>query len=366
MEQIRIAHVSEKKKQEVEDIKSLVRKYNVLGIVNLENLPADQFLKIKHKLRDKIFIKTSKKRLTKIAFAQLEKEKKEISKLGEMIRGSPALLFTNEDEFKLQKNLNKNKSSTFAKAGQTANKDIMISAGPTPFAPGPMIGEFGQLGIKTQVVEGKIHIKEDKLLVKEGEEINPKIAGMLAKLGIEPMEIGLNLLFTYKNGEILTKDVLNINEQEFLNSLKLAYQESINLAVNSAYPVKETIEILLRKAQLNAMALESKVPKLNSQESIQEKPEPVAEEKKTEPVVKEEEKEYTKKDEQNVHVVKQENPKDHVQKSSSEVTLKEEVSKAKDSDVKIEVKKVDVEKDEMQKAADILRQLTDKKIRGEI
>ena len=114
MEQVKTAHVSEKKKQEVEDIKSLVRKYNVLGIVNLENLPADQFLKIKHKLRDKIFIKTSKKRLTKIAFSQLEKEKKEISKLGDMIKGSPALLFTNEDEFKLQKNLNKNKSSTFA------------------------------------------------------------------------------------------------------------------------------------------------------------------------------------------------------------------------------------------------------------
>jgi large subunit ribosomal protein L10 len=353
MEQVKTTHISEWKKQEVEDIKSLVRKYNVLGIVNLENLPADQFLKIKHKLRDKIFIKTSKKRLTKIAFSQLEKEKKEISKLGEMIKGSPALLFTNEDEFKLQKNLNKNKSSAFAKPGQTANKDIMISAGPTQFTPGPMIGEFGQLGIKTQVVEGKIHIKEDKLLVKEGEEINPKIAGMLAKLGIEPMEIGLNLLFTYKNGEILTKEVLNINEQEFLNSLKLAYHESVNLAVNTSYPAKGTVEILLRKAQLNAMALESKVPNLGSQESAQEKKEEQVAE------VEEEPKEETK-----VHVAKQEEHKAKVQEHSNEITLKEKVTK--DKDVKIELKKIDVNKDEMQKAADILRQLTDKKIRGEI
>src|SRR3990167_5215493 len=336
MQQVQVAHVSEKKKQEVEKIKDLVKKFNVLGILNLENLPADQYIKIKHKLQGKVLIKTTKKRLLKIAFSQLEKEKTGISKLNEMIKGSPALLLTNEDEFKLQKTLNKNKSSAFAKPGQLANKDIEISAGPTQFTPGPMIGEFGQLGIKTHVLEGKIHIKEDKL-------------------GIEPMEIGLNLIFTFKNGEILTKDVLNIDEKEFLDSLMLAHQEAFNLAVNISYPTKETINILLKKAQIEAMALESKVPDLDSvspkeseakpfeeRKEIEAKPEPIPESKETQIETKEQE--------------------EIIEKNEHKEPLKEEL---KHHD-KIEVEKVDASNDEMRKAADLLRQLTDKKIRGEI
>lgn len=359
MQQVQVAHISEKKKQEVEEIKDLVRKYSVLAVLNLQNLPANQFLKIKHKLQDKVFLKVTKKRLIKIALTQLEKEKKDILKVKEMIKGSPALLFTNEDEFKLQKTLNKNKSSAFAKPGQLSNKDILIPAGPTSFTPGPMIGEFGQLGIKTQVVEGKIHIKEEKLLVKEGEEINGKVASILSKLGIEPMEIGLNLLLTYKNGEILTKEVLNIDEKEFLNSLVQAFHEALNLAVNTSYSTKETINILLKKAQLEALALEKKVPNLDSinpevsEEEVKEEQKEIIEETKSEPTP--EETEVQEKEPEKVEEKKEE-------KIEPKETLKEEI---KNHD-KIEAKEVDASKDEMQKAADLLRQLTDKKIRGEI
>ncbi len=358
MQQVQVAHVSERKKQEVEKIKGLVKKYNVLGILNLENLPADQYIKIKHKLTGKVLIKTTKKRLMKIAFSQLEKEKPGISKLNEKIKGSPALLLTNEDEFKLQKILNRNKSSAFAKPGQIANKDIEINAGPTQFTPGPMIGEFGQLGIKTQVLEGKIHIKEDKLLIKEGEEINSKIASILSKLGIEPMEVGLNLILTFKNGEILTKDILDIDEKEFINNLVLAHQEAVNLGVNIAYPAKEIIEILLKKAHVEAMALASKVPDLDSVSSkepeIKSSEEKEPEEEKVpeakEPIqeTKIEEKQETK------------TPKEEIKEEKE--SLKEEI---KNHD-KIEAKEVDASKDEMQRAADLLKQLTDKKIRGEI
>ncbi len=368
MQQVQVAHVSEYKKKEIEQLKDLIRKHNVIGVLNLQNLPASQFLKIKHKLKDKVSIKVTKKRLIKIALSQLEKEKKEISKIGDMIKGSPALLFTNEDEFKLQKNLNKNKSSAFAKPGQIANKDITINAGPTQFTPGPMIGEFGQLGIKTQVLEGKIHIKEDKLIVREGEEINSKVASILSKLGIAPMEIGFNLILTYKNGEILTKDILDINEEEFLNNLKLAFHESINLAVNISYPVKETIEILVKKAYLEASALETKVPNLDSVETknIEISKEEVKQE------VNEISEEIVSEPEQKTEELKEE-PKNVEEKpalgeaSFQKDSLKEEIEKVKENnDTKVEMKKVNAEKDEMQRAADILRQLTDKKIRGEI
>ena len=340
MMQVQTAHVSEKKRKEVELLKEIIRKNEVIAVIDLQNLSADQFLKIKHKIREKAYIRVTKKRLMKIVFNELKNEKKDLNKLNDMLKGIPALLFTSEDEFKLQKLLNKNKSNTFAKSGQAANKDIYIKAGPTQFTPGPMIGEFGQLGIKTQVTEGKIHIKEDKLLVKEGDIINDKTASVLSKLGIQPIEVGLNLLFTYRKGDILTKDILNINEQQYLEDLKKAFSEALNLAVGSVYTSKETIDVLIRKAYLNALALENKTGNLSNVKTEEKSPE------KSETVK-----------------IKEEN------QEKKETPLNEEIKhvrETKKEDFKVEIKKVDATQDQMKSAADILRQLTDKKIRGEI
>jgi|SRR3989344_7715371 len=359
----KLAHVNEKKKVEVENIKKLIRENPVLAVIDLECLPAAHFLKIRYKLRDKIFIKTTKKRLIKIAFDQLEKEKPEITKLKDMLKGIPALLFSKEDEFKLQKLLNKNKTAAFAKAGQVAKDDIYVKAGPTNFGPGPMIGEFGQLGIKTQVLENKINIREDRLLVKEGEVINEKVANILSKLGIEPMDIGLNLIFTYKNGEIFVRKDLDVNEDEYLNNLRQCSAEALNLAVGVDYITKDIIEILLKKAQINSIALNNKVGDLDSVsagEPFLEKASEKNEEKET--VL---EKNLNKNEEQTSEKNSVENTENIGQELKQDILL-QELNKTKEKDINIEVKSVKTDKDEMKKAADILKELTDKKIRGEI
>ena len=93
------AHITEEKKKEVVEIKRLIHEYKVIGIVNLENLPAFNLMKIKSQLKGKLVLKYSKKRLMKIVFS--ESEDKNIQELGEKLDGIPALIFTNEDPFKL-------------------------------------------------------------------------------------------------------------------------------------------------------------------------------------------------------------------------------------------------------------------------
>ena len=61
-------HITEKKKQEIQEIKKLHSEYKVIGVVNLENLPAFNYMKIKSQLRGKVIIKYTKKRLMKLAF----------------------------------------------------------------------------------------------------------------------------------------------------------------------------------------------------------------------------------------------------------------------------------------------------------
>lgn len=247
--------IPEHKKDEVKDIKRLVKEYPVIGLVNMENLPAKQLQKMKKQLRDVIILKVTKKRLIKIALNELKESIPGLEEIEKNLSGMSALIFTKENPFKLYKQLSKNKSNAAAKPGQIAPHDLYLNAGPTPFAPGPIIGELGQVGIKTEVREGKVAIKEDKLVVKFGEKITQKVADLLTKFGVEPMEISLNLVLSFENGVIFTKDVLSIDERVYFNEIQKIHAEAMYLAIEIGYTDKTTINLLINKVYRSASDL---------------------------------------------------------------------------------------------------------------
>ncbi|MCP3686414.1 MAG: 50S ribosomal protein L10 [bacterium] len=253
--------VAESKKQVVAELNKLIKDYPIVGIVNVENLPAPQLQRMRAQLRDGLVLLMTKKRLMKIALDESKSVKKDIEQLSDKFTGMPALVFTKENPFKLASTLKKSKSSAPAKAGQTAPKDIIIPAGPTQFSPGPIISELSSIGLKTGVEGGKVAVKEESLVTKEGEKINGKVADVLTKLGVEPMEVGLDLIAIYEDGVIYGKDVLSVDEEEYLNNLKLAASEALNLSVEIAYISKDNIEMLLGKAFNSAkhIALENNI-----------------------------------------------------------------------------------------------------------
>ncbi len=247
--------VPQKKQDEVTNIVKLLKSYPVICLVDIENLPSAQFQKIRHLLSKVALIKVSKKRLMKIAFEQVKQEVKGIQELEKLMKGMPALMFTKENPFKIYKEVMKNKSMAAAKPGQIAPSDLIIPAGPTPFPPGPVISELGAMGIKTEIKEGKVAIKEEKLIVKEGEVIDEKAAQLLAKMGIEPVEISLNILAVLENGIILQKDLLAVDSKAYINNIKQLAAEAFNLAVHIVYINNETVKPLLAKAYRDANAL---------------------------------------------------------------------------------------------------------------
>lgn len=151
--------------------------------------------------------------------------------------------------------MKKNKSNAPAKAGQEAPKDIIVKAGPTSFSPGPIIGQLGKYGIKSGVEGGKLAIKADAVVAKKGDIISADLASILARLGIQPMEIGLDLTAAYENGEIFTADVLYVDDAEYIGKFASAYAESFNLAMFAAYPTEDTIKLLLSKVASDSKAL---------------------------------------------------------------------------------------------------------------
>jgi len=354
-----MAHVSEFKKKIVEDITKLSKEYPIIGVVNMENLPASQLQTMKAELRGKVDFFMTKKRLMKIAIEKVKSEKKGLEQIVDYFEGMPALIFTRDSPFKLSKILRKSKTSAPAKSGQTAPNDIIVRKGPTPFAPGPVISELSSVGLKVGVEGGKVAVKEDTVVVKQGEKISAKVAEILTRLDIKPMEVGLDLMAAYENGVIYLKDILDVDEAQYANNINLAAVQSFNLAFDITYVTKDNagfligkafndakalgfeqeildtgiIEDLLGKAQRSMLSLQN-----TANIEVTEKPKEKTVEEKPQKEVKEEtveEKEPKKKPIEEKTPVEEEKPKE-----KPKVEEKKEETKPEVKEKKIEIKEV--------------------------
>ncbi len=252
--------VSEAKKKKVQELIREINEHPIIGLLNLESLPAQQLQKMRAALKSQgVKIGMARKRL--IIRAIQESDKKNLSQLSERITGTPTLIFSRDNPFSLYAFLQKNKSEAAAKPGQKAPRDLVVKAGPTSFAPGPIISELAAVGIKTKVEAGKLTVISDTTIVKEGEVISQKVSDTLKRLDIKPMEIGLNLVALWEDGTVFEAKQLRIDEAEYAQNFTLAAQWAFNLAVECAYPTAETAEVLLQKAfrEAKAVALEGNV-----------------------------------------------------------------------------------------------------------
>jgi large subunit ribosomal protein L10 len=252
--------VSERKKLAVKQLSEELKRYPVIGILDMFKLPARQLQEIKDSLRGKAVIKMTKKNIIKLAIESAGVEG--LGKLENEIKNQPALLLSDVNPFELASIIESSKSSAPAKAGDIAAKDIIINEGPTSLKPGPVIGELQRVKLPAGVEGDKIVIKKDTRIVKEGEQITKPVADVLMKLGIQPAEISLNLLAVYERGAIYEKSLLFIPTEKYKNDLINAYKNAFSLALSMGYPTHETLPVLLVKAYKEAvsLALEAEVP----------------------------------------------------------------------------------------------------------
>lgn len=249
------AYVAKWKEEEVKKVEDIISKYKIVGIADLTSVGSNSLQVMKKKLKPQTQVYMTRASLLSIAFENLKKKYPSIDLLTPKMRGMTALVLTNDNPFKLASTLNKSKIPAPAKGGDIAPNDITIPAGPTAFPPGPIIGELGQLGIKTGVEAGKVAVKEDKVVTKAGEEVTKNVATVLTRLQINPMEIGINLIAAYEDGTTFDAHVLNIDEKEFNNKLTTAISDAAKLAYSVKYFTKENIEMFLQEAQISAATL---------------------------------------------------------------------------------------------------------------
>jgi large subunit ribosomal protein L10 len=247
---------AEWKKQMVAEVVEDIKAHEIVGVVDLASMPLRQLQIMRSSLRGKVIIRGGRKKLFAHAIGKAAQDNPELGKLAEKLEcPQPGMIFSKDNPFLLFKTLEKSKSPAPAKAGQKAPNDIVVPAGPTGFAPGPIIAELGDVGVKAGVVDGKIAVKADSLVAKEGDVITDKLAAVLTRLGINPMEIGLNLVAAYEDGFIFDKKTLAIDEKEYISNLETASSWAFNLAMNAGILTKETTELMISKAFNEAKAL---------------------------------------------------------------------------------------------------------------
>lgn len=251
-------HITLSKKQEIETIKTALLKYSGVCIFDLTQLPSAQLQRIRHKLRSQMHIEIRKKRFIKLAIQQVQQQRDFSIILPYLEQGIPALIFTNDDPFKIYKVIKQSKAAAPAKPGQLAPKDLVVEPGPTNFPPGPIIGEFGQAGIIAAVEQGKVVIKKETIIAKQGDIITQKKADVLMKLGIQPMEIGMKILAAYQSGILYPHDILDVDESAYLQNLKAAATAAFHLTLALAYITPENVRQLIRKSSHQAKHLSEK------------------------------------------------------------------------------------------------------------
>ncbi len=246
-------HVPQWKVDKVEELSKTIKDSVMVGLVNVEGVGAKQLDGIRTSLRGSANIKMA--RNTLMIRAIDDSKLKGIDDLKKFVRGPVAFIFSDQDPFLLSKFLSENKTSAPAKGGQVAPNDIIVPAMNTGVAPGPFISELAALKIPSRVKGGVIHVTEDTVAVKAGGVISNAMAQMLARLGIEPMELQLKLVAAYTEGTVMTAGSFEVDLDSLFQNFIAGHQFAINLSVNTGYPTPETIPLIIAKANMEAKSL---------------------------------------------------------------------------------------------------------------
>ena len=247
-------HYPKKKRVMYQEMQELPSKYNVIALSKMTKVRATQLMAIRKKFRSEIKIRIIK---NKVAIRAFEKVKgvAGIDQLSKQLEGQCALMFTNISPFKLNLIFSQNKVFLAAKGGDVATKDIVVPAGNTGIAPGPVLSEFKVANVPTKIDQGTIWVSKDTVVARPGTVITVPLASLLSKLNVKPIEAGIAVNFAVAEGLIFKEQDLRISLEEYRTELIKSFQQALALASEIGYVTPETVKPMLAKAQQHARSL---------------------------------------------------------------------------------------------------------------
>lgn len=236
-----------------QQLQEVPKRYKVMALVKLDKVRGAQILPLRKTLKGDVEFVNIKDKLAKKAFEGLDLPG--IADIAKDLVGQCMLIFTDMSPFKLNILLGKNKIMMAARGGDISSIDIVVPEMNTGIAPGPMLTEFKDAGIPTKIDQGTIWISKDTTPVHKGEAINEKLASILGKLDIKPVEAGITLYAALEDGLVYSKEDLVIDVEAFRDAIAVAHQEAVSLSIEAAYVTPENITSIIAKASQQARAV---------------------------------------------------------------------------------------------------------------
>ena len=242
-----------RKTQMYQNLQELPKKYKVVAIIKMDKVRSSQILPLRKTLKGEVQFVSIKDKVAQLALNKLDIPG--IKKIAEDLKGQCMFMFTNMSPFKLNVLLAKNKIMMAARGGDIASIDIVVPAKNTGIAPGPMLTEFKEAGIPTKIDQGTIWISKESTPVAKGGVINEKLASLLGKLDIKPVEAGISLYSALEDGVKYAGEEMVIDVKKVREQFSQAHQEAVSLSIEAAYVTAENISLILSKAAGHARSL---------------------------------------------------------------------------------------------------------------
>ena len=262
-----------KKTQMYQTLQELPKKYKVMALVRMEKVRASQLLPLRKKLQGKVEIVSIKDKVAQRAIEKLDLGG--IGKMKEMLTGQCLFMFTNMSPFELNIFLSKNKILLPARGGDIASMDVIVQPKNTGIAPGPMLTEFKENKIPTKIDQGTIWILKETTPVKKGDIISAKLAALLGKLDIKPIEAGIVLNAALSESVLFSEEQLIVDVEKIKMQLVQANQQAVSLSIEATYITEDNIIQILAKASqaANNLSVEAGYVTEENKEQILQKAE---------------------------------------------------------------------------------------------
>jgi large subunit ribosomal protein L10 len=242
------------KKDRVSELTEIFSSEGVVAVVDVSGVPAGNMIDMRNTLREKMSIRMAKKTLVRIAWSEAGRPEDEIEALLEGAH-QPCIVHSDSmNAFEIYGELERTRQGRAAKAGEKFPNQVTIPAGPTEFGPGPIVGEFNAVGIPAKIDKGKVAIQKDTTF-DEGAEISADLGIMLAKLGINPIEIGIIMTGAIEGGHLFQSSDLDLDTDGLRNDIVSATSGAFNLACNVRWFSSITTPTLISKASSEALSV---------------------------------------------------------------------------------------------------------------
>lgn len=256
--------LTKKQKKEIygKNLVELLKQYNKILLVNIDNVGAYSIQKTRQSLRGKAALLFGKNTLIRKTIRDyIEKceeagnnESTRIEALLPFIKGNVGMIFTNEDLRSIKEVVESFKQKAPAKVGQIAPDDVWVEPGPTGMEP-TQTSFLQALNIGSKIVKGQVEITNRVHLIKQGDKVGPSESALLDKLNIQPFSYKAEVKTVFDSGFVYPSSLLNLGVNDVLQTLSKGLQRVATISLQIGFPTLASVPHLISRSYRNLISI---------------------------------------------------------------------------------------------------------------